>query len=109
MFKPSNLTTLGRDNLRKAGLPTIFDDWIALVEAKLGKRAKRLDYDRHWQHGRTPDEAIELVAADKAAEEIAQEVFRRCNEAYQKIGPRHFKFGAGHIAECVAVIVQRAV
>ena len=79
------------------------------MEEKTGQYAKRTAYARHWLHGRTPDQAIELVAADVAAEEIAQQVFRLSNEAARKINPQHFKFGAAHIAECVAVRVEQSI
>ncbi|MBB5546531.1 hypothetical protein [Paraburkholderia fungorum] len=108
-FNPGNLTAMGRSNLEAAGLPTDFESWLKLVEEKTGQYAKRTAFARHWLHGRTPNQAIELVAADVAAEEIAQQVFRLSNEAARKINAQHFKFGAAHIAECVAVRVEQSI
>lgn len=103
------LTAMGRENLGKAGLPTNFEDWLKLVEEKTGGYVKKSLYGRHFTHGRTIEQAIELVKADVIADEIFREVVRRSNEAAKKIAPKAFPFGGAHIAELVAIKIEQAI
>jgi hypothetical protein len=101
------LTEMGRCNLEQAGLPVIFEEWLKLVEKQLGHYPNHRLYRSQFTHGRTPDQAIELVKADIAADIILKEVLQRCHEEYLKINPKAFPFGSGHIAECVAIKLDR--
>ncbi|RQR65445.1 hypothetical protein DIE18_03050 [Burkholderia sp. Bp9125] len=109
MFVPAELTKMGREKLLAAQLPTDFFEWFDLVEKQVKGYARRREYMVHWQQGRTPQEAIELVAADRVAEVIVREVATRCNEEYVKINPKHFKFGSAYIAERVAYLLQLCI
>jgi hypothetical protein len=101
------LTSMGRENLEKAGLPIIFEDWLTLVEQQLGRIPRKDKYRVSFMHGRTPEQAIELAKADLAADAIVCEVLKRCHEEFKKISPNAFPFGSGHLAECVAIKLQR--
>lgn len=73
-FNPGDLAAMGRSNLESVGLSTDFESWLKLVEERTGQYAKLTAYTRHWLNGRTPEEAINLVAAEVAAEEMAHQV-----------------------------------
>lgn len=71
-FNPGDLTSMGHSNLKSSASPGEFESWLNAVERKTGQYAKRTIYVRHWLNGRTPEEAIELVTAELAADEMAQ-------------------------------------
>jgi hypothetical protein len=70
-----DLAAMGHSNLESSGLSVDFESWLKVVEEKTGQYAKRTSYARHWLCGRTPDEAIDLVAAEVAAEEVTHPAF----------------------------------
>lgn len=108
-FDPCVMSALGRNSLEAEGLPSDFEGWLSQVEARIKSYAKRTAYAPHWVQGRTPDEAVELVAADEAAEEIARVVCELTDGAYLKLSPEHTQYGARYIKERVLVLVQQRI
>ncbi|VWC80878.1 hypothetical protein BLA39750_01188 [Burkholderia lata] len=108
-FAPGVMSALGRNSLEAAGLPSDFEGWLSQVEERTKSYAKRTAYGPHWVQGRTPDEAVELVAADEAAEEIARVVCELTDGAYLKLSPKHLQYGARYIKERVLVLMQHRI
>lgn len=108
-FDPGVLSGLAPNSLEAAGLPSDFEGWLSQVEERIKSYAKRTAYAPHWVQGRTPDEAVELVAADEAAEEIARVVCELTDGAYLKLSPKHLHYGPRYIKERVLILMQQRI